>query len=115
MVRGIAVELRRASKLRVSEEDLQQVGYLGLLEAHERYNPDMGVPFSGFARYRVRGAMIDSLRLHTGVSRKRARKLLRMDAANDYMASLTESFGGDESESDDFDFITLAVRGVSAR
>ena len=35
---------------------------LGLIDAATRYRAALGVPFDAFARRRVRGAMLDSLR-----------------------------------------------------
>lgn len=42
--------------------DLEGYGALGLLEAVERYDPDRGVPFAGYAVTRIRGAILDGLR-----------------------------------------------------
>jgi RNA polymerase sigma factor (sigma-70 family) len=45
-------------------EDLRSVGYLALLRAATNYDPvrHAGVPFSGYARPMIRGAIIDSVR-----------------------------------------------------
>lgn len=45
-------------------EDLIAVGNLGLLHAATRYRPKQhgGTPFAAFARPRIRGAMLDSIR-----------------------------------------------------
>ncbi len=42
--------------------DCTQNALVGLLEAIERYDPERGVPFSAFARHRIRGAVFDGLR-----------------------------------------------------
>jgi RNA polymerase sigma factor for flagellar operon FliA len=42
--------------------ELVSVGVIGLIDAANRYEPDRGVPFTAFARRRVHGAMLDSLR-----------------------------------------------------
>lgn len=44
------------------EEDLASAGVIGLIDAINRFDPDMGVPFEGFALSRVNGAMTDSQR-----------------------------------------------------
>ena len=41
--------------------DLCQLGYTGLLEALDRYDPDRGVPFRPFARRRISGSILDGL------------------------------------------------------
>ena len=43
-------------------DDLVQAGLSGLLEALQRYQPDTGVAFWGYALPRIRGAMIDEIR-----------------------------------------------------
>ncbi len=46
----------------LTQEDLFHEGIMGLLEAGRNFKADKGVPWLAFAAYRVRGAMIDSLR-----------------------------------------------------
>mgnify|MGYP001195815246 CR=1 FL=1 len=43
-------------------EDIESAGFLGLVEAADRFNPETGVPFTQFAAIRIRGAMIDWIR-----------------------------------------------------
>jgi RNA polymerase sigma factor FliA len=43
-------------------KDLVQVGWLGLLEAGRRFDPNRAIKFSTFATYRIRGAILDYLR-----------------------------------------------------
>ena len=43
-------------------EDLVSAGTIGLIEAVDRYDAKLGVPFVGFAYSRIRGAIIDELR-----------------------------------------------------
>jgi len=44
------------------EEDLVSVGIIGLLDAHDRFNPDSGVAFDSFAEFRIKGAILDEIR-----------------------------------------------------
>lgn len=46
----------------IDEDDLKSYGMIGLIEAVERFDPEMGYKFSTFASKRVRGAIIDFLR-----------------------------------------------------
>jgi RNA polymerase sigma factor for flagellar operon FliA len=62
LVKSIAARLRQAHGLSASFEDLYAVGVDGLLQAAERFDPARGVAFTTFAYYRVRGAILDSLR-----------------------------------------------------
>jgi RNA polymerase sigma factor for flagellar operon FliA len=62
LVKAMAYRLMRRVPANVELSDLIGVGVLGLLEAAERYRPAVGVPFDAFARRRLQGAMLDSLR-----------------------------------------------------
>jgi len=46
----------------MDRDDLFSEGMLGAIHAAERWDPDAGVPFIGYAARRIRGAMIDALR-----------------------------------------------------
>lgn len=46
----------------VEKEELVSCGFFGLLDAVERYDPDMGNKFETYAGIRIRGAILDSLR-----------------------------------------------------
>ncbi|HEV2818522.1 MAG TPA: sigma-70 family RNA polymerase sigma factor [Allosphingosinicella sp.] len=45
----------------IEYQDLLQLGCAGLLEAIDRFDPGLGVPFKGFAVRRINGSMIDGL------------------------------------------------------
>ena len=62
LVRSLAQRLAQRLPAQVELNDLISVGVLGLVEAANRYRPTLGVPFDAFARRRVNGAMLDSLR-----------------------------------------------------
>src|SRR5438105_14264379 len=48
----------------VELHDLAQSGLLGLVSASRGYDPGTSVPFSVYARYRIEGEILDSLRRH---------------------------------------------------
>lgn len=62
IVRMIALRVARSLPRSVDVDDLIGAGYIGLMEAAERYDESMGVPFSAYLRMRVRGAMLDTVR-----------------------------------------------------
>jgi RNA polymerase sigma factor for flagellar operon FliA len=62
LVKSIAARLRQAHGLNASFDDLYALGIDGLLQAADRFDPARGVAFTTFAYYRIRGAILDSLR-----------------------------------------------------
>ena len=62
LVRSQALSLRRSAGRCVELEDLVSHGQIGLWEAARRYERDRGVPFRVFAKFRIRGAILDGIR-----------------------------------------------------
>lgn len=62
LVRPIAVRVHSGLPQQVELDDLMQQGYLGLVDAMERFDPERAVRFETFARPRVFGALTDYLR-----------------------------------------------------
>jgi RNA polymerase sigma factor for flagellar operon FliA len=62
LVRWIAGRVASAIPVQVELEDLVQTGILGLIDAIRRFDPEKGIPFPAYARYRIRGAILDALR-----------------------------------------------------
>jgi RNA polymerase sigma factor FliA len=61
--------------------DLVQAGVVGLLDAIERFDPGRGVEFAAYARFRIRGAIVDSLREIDWSPRELRRKARLVNAA----------------------------------
>ncbi len=51
----------RKSSPDIEIQDLYQLASLGLLEAIDRYDPDAGVPFAGYAAKRISGNILDGI------------------------------------------------------
>ena len=62
LVKALASRLAQRVPSHIELNELVSVGLMGLVEAARRYQPSLGVPFDAFARRRVHGAMVDSLR-----------------------------------------------------
>lgn len=62
LVKALAVRLAQRVPSHVEVGELVSVGMMGLVEAAQRFDPSTGVPFDAFARRRIHGAMMDSLR-----------------------------------------------------
>lgn len=77
------VKIARAVRSQVGTlpvEDFESAGYEALVKAALRYDPTTGVPFSGFAYLRIRGAMIDAVRSKNPAIRQHRRALRAMAA-----------------------------------
>lgn len=62
LVRFIAARIASTIPASVELDDLIQTGTLGLIDAVRRYDPSKGIPFPAYARFRIRGAILDALR-----------------------------------------------------
>jgi RNA polymerase sigma factor FliA len=76
-------------------EDLVHAGVIGLIEAIRSYDRKKSVPLRAFAKFRIRGAILDSLRELDWGSRPLRRKGRRMDEA---IATLSMRLGRQPEE-----------------
>lgn len=78
LVRSALGRLAMTLPEHVDHDDLNSAGLMGLLQALRNYDPACGSSFETYARFRVRGAMLDELRRMDWVPRtvhEKARKL----------------------------------------
>lgn len=61
-VRYIARRIHERLPPHVAIDDLVQAGILGLIDAVDKFDPRKNVQFLSYARYRIRGAILDNLR-----------------------------------------------------
>jgi len=62
MVRLVARSIYKRLPQNVDIEDLFSAGLLGLMEAAAKFDPSKKIAFASYAQFRVRGAILDSLR-----------------------------------------------------
>jgi RNA polymerase sigma factor for flagellar operon FliA len=62
LVKAIAVRVHENLPVHVDMDDLVHAGILGLFDAASKYNPEKQVAFSSYAKHRIKGAILDSLR-----------------------------------------------------
>jgi len=62
LVRGVAEKIHRRLPPGVDLESLIHSGVVGLLQALDRFDPDRGVDFEIYARYRIQGEVMQCLR-----------------------------------------------------
>lgn len=85
LVRRIAGRIHRDVGAHVEYDDLLSLGTQGLIEAAQRYDPDRGTAFPGFAYYRIRGAIYDGLRVMGTLPPELYRRALAAQRADHYL------------------------------
>lgn len=70
--------LRRGARVWVTESDLVSAGHEALADVLRRYKPQRGGDFYGFARERIRGAMLDVLRKNDVVDKETRSAIRRL-------------------------------------
>src|SRR4051812_34292916 len=74
LVKAIAVHIRRKLPEHVDLDDLIQAGMIGLLDAMNKFDSRDKVAFGAYAKHRIRGAILDSLRQQDWASRDTRRQ-----------------------------------------
>lgn len=74
LVRAIAIRVHENLPVHVELDDLVHAGIMGLFDASSKYNPEKKVAFSSYAKHRIKGAILDSLRQLDWASRDLRRR-----------------------------------------
>jgi RNA polymerase sigma factor for flagellar operon FliA len=80
LARTIAVRVRQSLPMHVDLDDLVHSGVLGLFAAASSYDSEKQVAFSTYAKHRIKGAILDSLRRLDWASRDLRRRLKQVEA-----------------------------------
>ena len=80
LVKAISLRIHENLPVHVDLDDLVHAGVLGLFDAATKYNPDKKVLFSSYAKHRIKGAILDSLRQLDWASRDVRRRQKQVDA-----------------------------------
>lgn len=97
----LATRIARSMRVRTSalaeRDDLESVAMVGLIQAIDRFDPDRGVPFEAFAALRIRGAIVDELRVFDDLTRAERDRVLEQDGPDQRTVSLDAllAAGGD--------------------
>jgi RNA polymerase sigma factor FliA len=87
LVKAIAVRVHENLPVHVDLDDLVHAGILGLFDAVTKYNPEKQVAFSSYAKHRIKGAILDSLRQLDWASRDLRRRHKQVEAATRSLAT----------------------------
>ena len=97
LVRTIALSMQKSMPVHVDLDDLIHAGTMGLFDAATKYSEEKEVTFRTYAQYRIRGAILDSLRQLDCASRDVRRRLKRVEAAT---AALRSALGRTPADSE---------------
>lgn len=86
LVKAIAVRVHENLPVHVDLDDLVHAGILGLFDAATKYDPDKMVSFSSYAKHRIKGAILDSLRQLDWASRDLRRRHKQLESATRELA-----------------------------
>jgi RNA polymerase sigma factor FliA len=81
LVKAIAVRVHENLPVHVDVDDLFHAGVLGLFDAAIKYNPHKKVAFSAYAKHRIKGAILDSLRQLDWASRDQRKRQKQVESA----------------------------------
>src|SRR3954466_4787007 len=96
-VRLIARRIHDRLPASVSLDDLISTGVIGLIAAIDRYDPRHDVKLKTYAEYKIRGAILDSLRGLDWAPRQKRRKSKQIEAA---VAVVEQRLQGPATEED---------------
>jgi len=82
--------LNRIPQNRIDFNDLFSAGVLGLIDAVEKFDPALGIPFEKYAMIRIKGAMLDEIRSSDPVPRAVRANIAKLENA---IASLERKLG----------------------
>ena len=87
MVRSVARRLHRTLPRHIELDDLISAGYLGLVDAAQKFEQSRQTQFRSYAEFRVRGAILDSLRELDWGTRSLRRKVRDIEQARQALAT----------------------------
>lgn len=70
LIKKIANHIKCKLPSYIELDDLIQAGLIGLLAAQKKFDADKGASFATYAAIKIRAAMIDDLRINTGITRQ---------------------------------------------
>ncbi len=90
LVRVIAIRVHENLPVHVDIDDLVHAGIMGLFDAAKKFNPRKQVAFSSYAKHRIKGAILDSLRQLDWASRDLRRRHKQIEAATRDLAAVLQ-------------------------
>jgi RNA polymerase sigma factor FliA len=97
LVKAIAIRVHENLPVHIELDDLIHAGVLGLFDAVDKYDSSKNVEFQAYAKHRIKGAILDSLRQLDWASRDMRRRQKQSDAVtHDFSAKFGRTPTDDE-------------------
>jgi RNA polymerase sigma factor for flagellar operon FliA len=90
LVRAIAIRVYENLPVHVDVDDLVHAGVMGLFDAAVKYKEEKQVSFQGYAKHRIKGAILDSLRDMDWASRDLRKRHKQLEAVTRELAATME-------------------------
>jgi RNA polymerase sigma factor FliA len=90
LVRAIAIRVYESLPVHVDVDDLVHAGIMGLFDAAVKFNSAKQVSFHGYARHRIKGAILDSLREMDWASRDLRKRHKQLEAVTRELTAAME-------------------------
>jgi RNA polymerase sigma factor for flagellar operon FliA len=79
LVKAIAMRVRGSLPVHVDLDDLMNAGVMGLMDAATKFDAEKDVTFRTYAKHRIKGAILDSLRQQDWASRDMRRRHKKLE------------------------------------
>ncbi|HWB82540.1 MAG TPA: FliA/WhiG family RNA polymerase sigma factor [Bryobacteraceae bacterium] len=97
LVKAIAIRVHESLPVHVDLDDLVHAGVLGLFDAVDKFDSNKNVQFHSYAKHRIKGAILDSLRQLDWASRDLRKRQKQVDSVT---RDLTAKLGRQPSENE---------------
>jgi RNA polymerase sigma factor FliA len=87
LVKAIAIRVHENLPVHVDLDDLIHAGVLGLFDAVTKYDAEKNVAFHSYAKHRIKGAILDSLRQLDWASRDLRKRQKQVDSVTHTLAA----------------------------
>jgi RNA polymerase sigma factor for flagellar operon FliA len=119
-VRWIAASIRERLPDSVTEDDLVSAGVLGLIAAIDNFDPARNASLRTYAEYKIRGAILDSVKGMDGIAPHKRKRLREVQAA---ISAVEQRNGRNPTEEEiaaelelnlaDYQELLLELRGIN--
>ena len=87
LVKAIAIRVHESLPVHVDLDDLIHAGVMGLFDAVEKYDDEKNVLFHSYAKHRIKGAILDSLRQLDWATRDLRRRQKQVESVTRELSS----------------------------